>query len=227
MKEIYISVDIEASGPIPGKYSMLSLGACVVGRAEETFYIEIEPISSTFVPEAMSVIGKSLDYYYQSGVKPQESMRNFAEWIKQVSKDAIPVFVGFNAPFDWSFVNWYFHNFVGENPFGIGGLDIKSYYAGISGCDWEDTRSSRIPDKYGFDRRFGHQDPPDRKMWERKMASLIFLSHIFLSGGRNNDQSHKYKGASKHTHHALDDAIEQAKMFELMRQEHADIKAMI
>jgi hypothetical protein len=25
-------------------------------------------------------------------------------------------------------------------------------------------------------------------MWDRKMASLIFLSHIFLSVGRNDDQ---------------------------------------
>jgi hypothetical protein len=28
-KEIFVSVDVEASGPIPGKYSMLSIGACV------------------------------------------------------------------------------------------------------------------------------------------------------------------------------------------------------
>ncbi|SSH65668.1 Uncharacterised protein [Klebsiella pneumoniae] len=27
-KEIFVSVDVEASGPIPGKYSMLSIGAC-------------------------------------------------------------------------------------------------------------------------------------------------------------------------------------------------------
>jgi ribonuclease T len=30
-KECLISVDVETSGPIPGDYSMLSLGACVVG----------------------------------------------------------------------------------------------------------------------------------------------------------------------------------------------------
>lgn len=41
-----------------------------------------------------------------------------------------PVFVGFNAGFDWSFVNWYFLRFLGENPFGFAPLDIKSYYMG-------------------------------------------------------------------------------------------------
>ena len=40
------------------------------------------------------------------------------------------MFVGFNASFDWSFVNWYFHKFVGTNPFGVAALDIKAYYMG-------------------------------------------------------------------------------------------------
>ena len=43
------------------------------------------------------------------------------------------MFVGFNATFDWAFVNFYFHQYLGENPFGIGGIDIKSYYMGLSG----------------------------------------------------------------------------------------------
>src|SRR6266436_4496570 len=36
--EAYISVDIEAAGPVPGEYSMLSLGACLVDSPEITFY---------------------------------------------------------------------------------------------------------------------------------------------------------------------------------------------
>lgn len=45
----YISVDIECSGPIPGEYSMLSLGACVVGYEDNknndyTLYLEIQPL---------------------------------------------------------------------------------------------------------------------------------------------------------------------------------------
>ncbi|PYI50016.1 MAG: DNA polymerase III subunit epsilon, partial [Verrucomicrobia bacterium] len=60
------------------------------------------------------------------------------------AKAAKPVFVGFNATFDWAFVNFYFHEYLGENPFGFGGIDIKSYYMGMMGCAWEDTRSSRI-----------------------------------------------------------------------------------
>ena len=55
-----------------------------------------------------------------------------------------PVFVGFNAPFDWSFVNYYFHRFLGGNPFGFAGLDIKAFYMGKYGTRWGDTKSSKI-----------------------------------------------------------------------------------
>jgi DNA polymerase III epsilon subunit-like protein len=59
-----------------------------------------------------------------------------------------PVFVGFNACFDWSFVNWYFHKFTGENPFGFSALDIKAYYMGFSGCKWSETTSSQLPNNF-------------------------------------------------------------------------------
>jgi DNA polymerase III epsilon subunit-like protein len=52
--------------------------------------------------------------------------------------------VGFNAPFDWSFVNYYFHRFAGKNPFGFTALDIKALYMGATGCSWRNTRSSII-----------------------------------------------------------------------------------
>jgi len=54
-EEVYISVDIEASGPIPGEYSMLSLGACVVENPTKTFYIEFKPINKNFIERAMSI----------------------------------------------------------------------------------------------------------------------------------------------------------------------------
>jgi hypothetical protein len=66
-REIFISVDIEASGPVPGIYSMLSLGACIVGNATERFYIELRPINDSSVPAAMAIIGKSLEEFRLAG----------------------------------------------------------------------------------------------------------------------------------------------------------------
>ena len=143
--EAYISVDVEAAGPIPGKYSMLSLGACLVGSPEISFYVELRPINNHVVPEAIAISGLSLDKLSHSGTDPAVAMESFRNWIDNSVGDSVPIFVGFNAPFDWQFVNWYFHEFTGENPFGINALDIKAYYMGYTGCAWRDTSSSQLP----------------------------------------------------------------------------------
>ena len=143
--EVYISVDIEAAGPVPAKYSMLSLGACVVGSPTLSFYCEFRPITSEYVPEALKVGGLSLEYLAHAGREPAEAMAAFRDWVREASVNRLPVFVGFNASFDWAFVNWYFHSYLNENPFGIGALDAKAYYMGLSECTWRETASRRLP----------------------------------------------------------------------------------
>lgn len=174
VREVYISVDVEAAGPFPPTYSMLSLGAVSVDDPQATFYVELKPLNDKSVPAAMKVVGRTLEDFACTGRVPKEAMVAFRDWLNSVAKTRKPVFVGFNATFDWAFVNFYFHQYLGENPFGIGGIDIKSYYMGLSGGTWEDTRSSRIKSEF--------------------------------------------KGPSPHTHNALDDAVEQAELFNRMRE---------
>jgi DNA polymerase III epsilon subunit-like protein len=148
MKEVYISVDVEAAGPVPPTYSLLSIGAVPIDKPSSTFYIEIQPINTNFVPAAMQVVGRSLEQFQKTGKPQRDAMTAFSDWIEAMAKGAKPVFVGFNATFDWAFVNFYFHEYLGENPFGIGGIDIKAFYMGLSGCAWEDTKSSKIPSRF-------------------------------------------------------------------------------
>lgn len=148
MREIFISVDIETSGPIPGAYSMLALGACVVGAADRSFYSELRPLSLSAVEDAMRVIGRPLSEFADKGRDPVIVMRDFREWIARIAGASSPIFVGFNATFDWAFVNWYFHTYLGENPFGVAGADIKSYYMGLTGVSWNETRSSHIQPQF-------------------------------------------------------------------------------
>jgi DNA polymerase III epsilon subunit-like protein len=142
--EVFISVDVETSGPIPREYSLLSIGACVVGQSKKTFYQLLKPTTRNFVPKALEVAGLSLDELEHAGETPQVAMQAFANWVKDVSGKEPPVFVGLNAAFDWSFINYYFHRFLGENPFGFTALDIKSLYMGMTGSSWRDTRSSKM-----------------------------------------------------------------------------------
>lgn len=144
-QEVFISVDVETAGPIPGQFSLLSIGACSVFDPTKTFVCELKPINRNADPKALEVAGLSLDELARTGLDPSEAMGRFNDWLRTVcGADGSVVFVGFNAPFDWSFVNYYFHRFGSGNPFGFTALDIKALYMGATGCDWADTRSSRI-----------------------------------------------------------------------------------
>jgi len=70
---------------------------------------------------------------------------------------------------EW-FKHWYFIKFLGRDPFGIAGIDIKTYFMGKLNVPWGETTKKRV-------------------------ATCFTPSH-------------------KHTHNALDDAIEQAEIFE-------------
>lgn len=133
-QETLISVDVEASGPIPGEYSMLSLGACVVGNVQENFYAELKPITRNFIPEALAVAHLDLDELGKRGVEPAIAMLDFEKWIASVTPpEHLPVFVAYPLAFDWMFVAYYFHRFLNRNPFGVSGVDVKSFYAGMTG----------------------------------------------------------------------------------------------
>jgi len=147
-REIFISVDVETSGPIPGEFSLLSIGACDAYAPDNGFACEVKPISDRFDPKALEVTGLSMAELAQRGLEPGVAMRAFAKWLSALAgPDDALVFVGFNAPFDWSFVNYYFHRFAAENPFGFTALDVKALYMGATGCSWRDTRSSKIAER--------------------------------------------------------------------------------
>lgn len=146
-RELYISVDVETSGPIPGEFSMLSVGACVVGDTARNFYVELAPLNDNFTEEAMTTCDLSLAELRQRGQEARVAMDMFAGWVRMVAVKGQAIFVGFNAPFDWSFVNYYFIKYcgLGQNPFGHSALDIKSYFMGAYKTSWADTSMKRLP----------------------------------------------------------------------------------
>jgi DNA polymerase III epsilon subunit-like protein len=148
-EELYISVDIEASGAIPGLFSMLSTGACVVGDVNKGFYIELKPLNDNFDAEAMQFTGGlSLETLKRNGTDPKTAMAQFEQWIREVSGNKRPVFVAFGASFDWMFVHWYFITFLGRNPFGHNGIDIKAYYMGMKHKKWSETGRKAIEKEF-------------------------------------------------------------------------------
>jgi len=123
-------VDVERDGPIPGDFSMIALGAVVVDSAlDKRFSARLKPISDRWIPEALAVSGYSRDETLQFE-QPKIAMSGFQAWLSKSCRDR-PMFISDNNGFDWQFVNWYFHHFLGENPFGFSSSNLGSFYKGL------------------------------------------------------------------------------------------------
>ncbi|MDZ4817410.1 MAG: exonuclease domain-containing protein [Planctomycetota bacterium] len=126
----YVMVDIEADGPIPGDYSMICFGAIIVEpELNRTFYGQLRPISDRFVPEALAVSGFSREECLKFD-DPQRVMERFRTWLEQECGGQAR-FISDNNGFDWQFINWYFHHFLGSNPFGFSSTNLGSLYKGM------------------------------------------------------------------------------------------------
>jgi DNA polymerase III epsilon subunit-like protein len=156
-EEIYISVDVETAGPVPGDYALLSIGACLVEDPSVSFYVELQPDREKTSAEAMSIHGLSLDTLKSSGQPPAEALAEFRAWVQNVAGEGKkPVFVALNAPFDWMFINDYFHRYLGENPFGHSALDIKAYFMGQMGVAWQETSMRHMSRHFLEERHLTH-----------------------------------------------------------------------
>lgn len=146
LPELYIATDVEADGPIPGPYSMISLGMAVAGRSDLQFYTELKPISDDFVPEALAVSGLDRERLIREAPTPEQAMRAAAAWIDGLRTIGRPVFLAAPAVWDGMFVHWYFVRFTGKSPFGAtgSGVDLRSYWMGLHGCEWVETHKGTI-----------------------------------------------------------------------------------
>ena len=154
--ELLISVDVEASGDSPSNGSLLSIGACLVDDPAVGIYLELKPVPGLpWSAEAEGVHKLTPDYLQANGLEPADAMARLDGWVREQSAGRWPVFVGFNAPFDWMFVADAFWRYLGRNPFGIAALDLKSLYMGVYGVtSWELTRKVHIERALGV--RFEH-----------------------------------------------------------------------
>jgi len=152
LPELYIAVDVEADGPIPGPYSMISLGMSVVGEPTLTFYSEIRPISDEYVPQAIAVSGLDREKLLREAPSAEEAMSAAAKWINGLRKRGRPVFLAGPAVWDGMFVHWYFMRFSGKSPFGQtgSGIDLRSYWMGLKGCEWVESQKGKIKRELGM-----------------------------------------------------------------------------
>jgi DNA polymerase III alpha subunit (gram-positive type) len=151
----YVSVDIEASGQIPWDYSMLSIGACLVTRPEVRFYVEIQPLNDNIEDWPAKNLSELVERCRTKGLAPKYAMEKFEAWLGQHVKGK-PIFVGFNANFDASYVYWYFWHFLKRNPFVLTPIEIKAVYMGKFGKNWHETTKRNVKSTLGVSLRHTH-----------------------------------------------------------------------
>ena len=148
----WFCVDIECSGPVPHLYDMLSLGAVPVIERDDgslhcgpSFYVEIKPTAPRVDPGAMAVCKLDLARLKREGKSLGDALAALDAFVAEHTvPGSKPVFVGHNAPFDWSFVHYAYTWLGRRNPFGYKALDTKALAAGVLGLHWFDTNKEEL-----------------------------------------------------------------------------------
>ncbi|MBF2049761.1 MAG: exonuclease [Leptolyngbya sp. IPPAS B-1204] len=158
--EIFVSTDIEADGPIPGIYSMLSFGSAAYlpdKTLVDTFSANLETLPGAIThpktmawwqtqPEAWAACRQDLQ-------PPEIAMQNYSKWLKALPGQ--PVFLAYPATFDFMFIQWYLIRFTGESPFAQSGLDVKTYAMAMLKTPYRESGKSKMPSHW-FDPGLPH-----------------------------------------------------------------------
>lgn len=185
--EIYVSIDIETDGPIPGPNSMLSMGSAafnIEGRLLDTHTVNLQTLPDA-IPDP-----KTKSEFWDKNPKAwaacrvncqpvRQAMEDYVKWLKGLEKFHGGKVVAVCAPagFDFTFVYWYLMSFAGYSPFSFSCIDVKTFAMSLL-------------------------DKPYRKSTKRNFPREWFDPN------------------AKHTHVALDDAIEQGRIFINMKDYH-------
>lgn len=177
----YFCIDIEASGPVPAIYDMVSLGAVAVapgpsGRLEKgaTFYVEIRPEGPKVDPGAMKVNGLDIEVLRRDGIPRREALLALTAFTHANTRPGTkPVFVGHNAPFDWSFVSWCYAADELPNPYGYKALDTKALATGKLGVHWFDSSKELLESRLKL-------APQDKALVHRADYDALYQADILI-----------------------------------------------
>lgn len=148
--EVYVSTDVEADGPIPGPYSMLSFGSAAYLADKtllSTFHANINTLpGASEHPDTMQWWRKHPAAYAATRADPQppeEVLPRYVTWLKDLPGK--PVFVAYPAAYDFMFIYWYLMRFAGESPFSHSALDMKTLAMAILGKEFRKIGKRNMP----------------------------------------------------------------------------------
>lgn len=149
----YISYDVETDGPIPGKHSMLSLGAVAFdeqGKELGSFQENFKHLTGAIEdPDTMEWWSRNQEAYEEATkdtVLCEAGMLRFKIWLQQFPKPWVGV--AYPSGFDHTFLYWYSHMFLGYAVLGMSTLDIKSYATAVLKIPFKKTVKKNMPKEW-------------------------------------------------------------------------------
>lgn len=175
-REVFVSTDVEADGPIPGPHSMLSFGSVAFdedGHELGSFTRNLELLpGSTGHSETMAWWGTqraAWEACRRDLVAPEQAMREYVAWL-----DALPgrpVFVAYPAGFDFTFVYWYLIRFAGRSPFSHAALDVKTFAMCVMRSRFRAATKRHMPRRW-----FGEEKHTHVALEDAREQGRLFLA---------------------------------------------------
>lgn len=128
----YIFVDVESDGPCPGIFNMVCFGAVVLDTHEglgQTFYGKTAPLTGKWYPESLAISGFTRTQH-EGFPDPEIAIKSFYDWVIAEGGDK-PKFVSDCLTGDWAYIDYYFHKYIGKNPFGYSGRRMSDIICGM------------------------------------------------------------------------------------------------
>lgn len=161
-REIYVSTDVEADGPIPGPSSMLSFASAAYAadkRLIGTFEANLELLPGAKADPRTEAWWREHPEAWRSCREhpepPERVMPRYVEWLEALP--GRPVFVGYPAAYDFLFVYWYLIRFAGRSPFSHSALDMKTFAMALLGTPYRDSTKRNMPRRWFDDLPHTHR----------------------------------------------------------------------
>lgn len=183
-KTTYISIDVECTGPVPGLFSMISLGAAAFNRDAQLldkFMVNLNELPwSKQDSGTMDFWAKNPIAYLRTKENPvsaEEGTALFRNWYEATEN---PVFVFMPQKFDGLFVYWYLQTFIdGLNFMNTpDAIDVKTMAMIALGVDNPRFASKRDWPKVWKDKKVKHNHVSVDDAVEQGRQFLKILDHL-------------------------------------------------
>lgn len=162
--ETFLCFDVEADGPVPGRHSMLSLGA-VAFQVDRTilgtFSRNLKPLEGAGqAPETMAWWAKQPEAWAACQENPEDPklvMADFMSWAWSLPGRP-SVLMAAPMSFDWLFLAHYLHTFTDyvhainrKSPFRLAGLDLGSFAMAVLNIPFSKINRPSLPASWKAD----------------------------------------------------------------------------